>query len=278
MSVLAGVVPDRELARMRLMDPECFRLRHMVTPERSTYEPVDASVTRALETGNLADLPHARMMQLYERLRFSEGGSELAKTIDTFLIRRDEQQQKLEGLNVNALLELISQGHLPAELSEKLGVSHQVIHAYLLRAAHDDADVEHALQLCADMQAYRGLDDIAGASEQSKAGVQKAVELAKHRMTIARALNPKRYGEKLPPIPVGAIGGGGATGGGAWLILDVTSNLPEGGAQRAMPRDPSVVSEQSGAGQGAPPDPVHAPASADPAPPHALDYIFQDTP
>lgn len=275
MNVLAGVVPDRELARARLMDPDCFRLRHLVEPDPESYRGVDAEVTQALEKGNLGKLPHARMMQLYERLRFSEGGTQLAKSIDTFLIRRDEQHQKLEGLNVDALLELISQGHLPAELSDLMGVSHQVIHQYLLRAAHDDADVEVALQLCADMQAYRGLDDIQGASEQSKAGVQKAVELAKHRMTIARALNPKRYGEKLPPIPVGALGAGGAAAGGAWLVLDVTSNLPDGHTQPALPKDPTVVSEQSGAGQG---ELVPASAPTDDAPAHALDYIFQDTP
>lgn len=240
MSLLADILDPRDLARAHLMHPANFRYAHLVQPRRRGYRSAEDAVARAIEQGNLAEIPEERMMQLYEQLRWEPRSSKLAIAMDTYLMRRDRQHEVMRGLNVHALLELISQGFLPGELSEAYGVSYSVIHGYLESACEGTDAVERALQLCADMQAYKGLQDISEASEHSKAGVQKGVELAKQRMVIARALNPKRYSEKPLPVPVG---GGGGSSGGAWLVLDVTSNL--GGYANPPPvSDPTVVDTQ----------------------------------
>ena len=265
----------RVRARQILLNPECFRYRALVpggavppdAPDAGRgqlYDAPDRASERALVNGNLGALPVERMQQLYESIRWDKRSSKFAIALDRYLIRRDEQHEKLQGLNADALVELVSQGYLPAEISDMLGVSYAVIHAYMKHACEGSDRVEEALELCADMQAYRGLQDIEEANENSKAGVQKGVELAKQRMAIAKAMNPKRYGEKpntlLAGGPAGEVGAGGA-----WLVLDVTSNLSPGASGAGPhaggagdPRPPKDVTPRTS--EVVPTDAVHSDA------------------
>lgn len=220
-----NVFNQAKIIQSFLLDADNFSFRYILDlDETDIFVTTDKLVKKALRRGNLSSLPTKRIEKLFEKIRFAESkeGQAFAIAVDKFMIDRQSQMDTLDGLNGEMVLDLIAQGFMPVEVADHLGISYRMLHHYLAQSSANGAmDVEEALLLCADQQAYRGIKALEAADPNSKMGVAKATETAKMRMNLAKALNPRRFTDR----PDAALNQPIDPNKGAWLVLDVTTNL-----------------------------------------------------
>lgn len=220
-----NVFNQAQIIRSFLLGADNYSFRYILDiDETDIFVTTDKLVKKALKRGNLSALPTKRIEKLFEKIRFAESkeGQAFAIAVDKFMIDRQSQMDTLDGLNGEMVLDLIAQGFMPVEVADHLGISYRMLHHYLAQSSANGAmDVEEALLLCADQQAYRGIKALEAADPNSKMGVAKATETAKMRMNLAKALNPRRFTDR----PDATLNQPIDPNKGAWLVLDVTTNL-----------------------------------------------------
>ena len=124
--------------------------------------------------------------------------SRVGHLLSKYVLQRDAQMAKLSGLGSEAILSLIAQGALPAEIANAIGVSYDTFTEFT-RITCSEAEIREAEKLGADSLVVQGLSDLETAID--KDDVAKARALMDIKLKIAKSMN-SRYIEQRPSTAV----------------------------------------------------------------------------
>ena len=161
------------------------------------FRPSTELANVAAETGVATTVD--TIVQLRDQLeqRFGEP-SQVSSLLTRYAEDRDAQMRILMGLGPELLLNLVSDGVMPAQIAEELGISYDTLHEYI-RITADPQAIKAAQSNAADSLVAQSLRDINEAGD--KEDLARAKALADLRWKIAKTLTTK-YTEQKPQTAV----------------------------------------------------------------------------